>query len=498
MVRWSFGDGAVAEGPVVRHAFPKAGTYEVLAAVDGEIRARATVVVLSRSVWGALPSFARNAWVVPQPRRSLADLVDAAERMFGASTVSHWLTDHALPAVALEEGGTSALVDVDEGLLFFEGEGDVEVTALGLIDRPSAMASLVERLDKRLGQVTWDGDVARGMLPDGRAFALGHIRGYAYLCAADTAVAAGRMLLRIHADAVVAHSRAKADMFEAQAAWVYRGKALGLHTVVLGFDTRRAGLSLSGFGLGRVAWDEGPPLGLLPKLPEGAVAAVASSLQSDVWDEWLRRPTAGAARTGKGATEQSALLKVLSGRFEAGLFVDVERTYREFLRSKKFSPQLKATAQFAVAQPTVLSQVLERFLSLHAKNVRERSEGATRRWAADLDGTPLEAEQGDLGLRLDLGNPPRLPGHSVSSALAPDGGAAPLGLALWLDVARLKEQALASYPFRGQDAVMFALAQSLVSAALKRVPAVDTVVLHAHPSDGGVRLSGQMVYSKGP
>lgn len=179
-ITWTFGDGAVAEGAQVSHAFPRAGAFTVTQTVtdkDGQRRtADSRVTVLRRGVASAIPADARAALVMERPwarakvhrevarRIGLGELYDDYMRSL-QDALGFDFTDGA----QADANG----IDPDEGVALYTvpQDGEALVALAGITDSARAQAALGKLLQRKAHGEAFA--LSEAKLPDGTPVTVG-------------------------------------------------------------------------------------------------------------------------------------------------------------------------------------------------------------------------------------------------------------------------------------------------------------------------------------
>ena len=141
-VHWAFGDGTEAEGPVVSHAFGRAGEYTVVESVvdsSGTRTASSAVSVDRRSAWMAVPPGVRSALVLDRFLNRLPRLVAFLKALSSAERVDSMFSQIAA-AIGFDpripEEVVKAGVDADKGVAWvnFEEEPNTNYFVVGVYD----------------------------------------------------------------------------------------------------------------------------------------------------------------------------------------------------------------------------------------------------------------------------------------------------------------------------------------------------------------------------
>src|SRR5438067_6027045 len=188
-IAWDFGDGTPQlAGPMVTHAFPRAGTFTVTQTIldpDGDKRSStAKATVLRRAVPSALPGDARAALIQEMPWRRMALHRETATRL-GMRDVfddtARTLSDALGFDATSEEAAAANGFDPDEGVALYTVAEDAEalVAAVGTTDDGKALASVRKLLAHHGGTGRFAGgpfQLTEGKL-DGNPLLLGTGRG---------------------------------------------------------------------------------------------------------------------------------------------------------------------------------------------------------------------------------------------------------------------------------------------------------------------------------
>lgn len=186
---WDFGDATpriATREPA--HTYYRAGTFIVRAFAGTRELARTRVVVAPRPVEEALPLKTRlAAWVDPGDG-GLEAVVDAVERLYGASRTGAWLEKTTLPQLALrwraEAPGRSAPLGPDDAIGIFLLEGFEGVVAFsGVDDGERALNAVGAELTSRGGAASsHPAGGSQWVMPGGAVFGVLLDRGYLYVC----------------------------------------------------------------------------------------------------------------------------------------------------------------------------------------------------------------------------------------------------------------------------------------------------------------------------
>jgi len=205
-VEWRWGDGTPpSRGPRARHAFARAGHYEVQAVVAGRAVAVTGVDVRPRPVLRAVPARAQGALYCAAPGAGLDDAADLLDGLLGPSGAAKLLARTGVLHLALQSSAAGeGAVDPDEGLAFFTLPGvSGMVAAVGVTDEEAALGALGQSLEEQGAALSQSAQgfvqVQRPGQPDAAAFV---DRGYLYLALPERGAPVAEQLRRAKEEVV--------------------------------------------------------------------------------------------------------------------------------------------------------------------------------------------------------------------------------------------------------------------------------------------------------
>ncbi|MBI5545396.1 MAG: PKD domain-containing protein [Deltaproteobacteria bacterium] len=481
-VRWDFGDGSTADGPVVAHVWARAGTYRLkmeVADPTGSRSAEASVQVARRPPAAAVPPAANAAVIFDRFFARLPQHMAFAERLLGPDQVRSALTDIEAVFgldVTRPELVLAAGLDPEEGLaIAWLPEDKGTWLAIGTHDERAALEAARSALAKR-EQVTFTPGPSGSTLAQVGAARLMFIArgGYLYVHLAgdeDAPPALETVLtasdLGLYADPTFAQLRAQVagdDGFVFARASVLpdheaiKGEAANLrsHTKALavGFSNRESEL----LAQARVVFDaEGERslatafshparVDLEARAPAGAVGYLSLSLGAEALASWLRGGDhAELDRTlGEAAgLSLETIASLVSGGAAAAAWFDSTALLRS-LSGDGDAAKLKLLSSLTLKDPPAARAKLD--AAAQEGRLKPISEG---RWetvsARDSAQAALVGDSaifGDAGLlERALANEPgakRL-GEALRAGVPPE-ALAPGHQLLWLDIATLVDQ----------------------------------------------------------
>lgn len=511
--RWDFGDGQVAQGQVVEHAFAKAGRYEVKAFERELVTDRISVLVQPRAPFRAVAPGAEAVLVF----RSFDDVepaIDFVERLGTASTVLRAIDRAPVLQFLLEPGaqGVASFDRLEGAGAYLPANVEALVSFFGVHDEALAQKAFREFLVDhgwrdagRPGRFVSSALAAELLTDRGTAFfvtgeteaavdqAVAQVRAAPTLGLESDALAAGAIAQLASGGVAVllrpsAPSRAAGALAPGQ--W---SMAIG----ALKFSNDEARL------VGRLISDKplwqtpvtSRPARLLAHAPEGPVAVVGMDVPlAQVLDAFGLSPRADAD------DEVRAGLSILSRRLDLSLYFDVEEFLSATIRGGGV-PKIRFTLLGEAAAPdrVAVQGVLERLLARRHVPFDSAADKGLTVWRTTAEDQPLE-------LALDADTLFSRWGRSISDASAVDlvaelgkraeGACGPGHLTAFVDVGQLNRELLRPRRVPGLDARKVVSTQALTSTFISQLTTLDQLLVDLAPTSDGASLYVEVKLSK--
>lgn len=542
---YEFGDGSPPQtGKLIRHAYARAGSYQVFALHEGQPVDGVLLTAVPRRITRAMPEAIHGAIFLRKVKGNLDPFVDFFERLAGAEAAQAFVEENPLVELGMElSAGQGALaergIDPEEGLGMFSVPGfEGSVALIGVTEGEKALQSLETQLT-RAGTPAWTGSdqTTRVRLKDGREAALFLDRGYLYVALPDTPAPPSEFadppedeLARDtgmnHTDftpAVDAVKKAHPLGFEGTGTlagledgiapgnlYVYAQTQAELAAkeqgAFLSFTFKQAEASVDGFVRAKtVPWSGRPKASFFKALPRGPVAALSASIPPEELATFFfgapgSEQRVNAANKAKSAgIEFEALLSSLTGDLSAALYFDARAFYTAMAKAQSPRPLPRGSAFLTAGlkDPAAFARFLDALSEGAPFEVKREAQEGNTRYQGVAEGQPFEINVGKDELRLEAGEDASWRGSSeLGEQLHARYGADAFGpghLSVMVDVAQLREELSVTPTVAGVPAGKMQLFQSFAYSFLEQLPPVDQAFLDVAAVQGGAKLRGRVV-----
>lgn len=510
---WDFGDGsAPLTGQAVRHAFVKAGRYEVKAFDAEQVTDVVSVIVQPRSAFHAVLPSAGLA-VVARGLDDVAPTIDFLERVGITSGLSTALDQMPMLQFLLAPGAASSTFDRLEGAGAFT-VGHARISFVGVIDEAAAAKAFGEFLVDHGWTPEEQGAYSRRGT-NGLVFV---DRGTLYFASDDEAASLTSVRHRIveapalGLDSDVEISSALADAASGGVVLMARANALegslkpkNWSVAVGALDVKGDGLRLiAKFSAAKPLWSAPATLAakrLLNDVPQGPIAAASIDVPVSQVLEALGLDTKRAdGEKSKSLVpgladdddEVRAGLAVLSRRIELALYFDVDEFLAATLRGGgRPAPRVTLLGETDVPDRALMKGAIERVLSRRRAPYADSEAAGVKTWNTLALDQSLELVLGAklLSARWGRGVVGIRPIDMIAElAKRSESAAGPGHLTLFVDVGQLARDLLEPRQVPGLDPRKVVATQALTSTFLTQLTSLDQIFLDVAPTPKGATL----------